>query len=401
MAHILHFAALLLGLLAVLATLPLCLELALACLGRWLPAQQQTRAPLTGPLAVLIPAHNEESLIARTVQSVLAAAARDSEPVNVTVIAHNCTDHTAARAADAGARVLALQGPAGKGHALRHGMKLALEEGAAAVVVVDADTLVSTNLLTVLRQALARADAAQAWYELGEPATKTSANTGTGQELAALAFRGMNAVRPIGRDRFGFSCGLFGNGFALKAEALTAVPWNAFGLAEDREYHALLVLARRRCAFAAEARVWGVAAASRDARRSQRLRWEGGRIALVRQMMAPLLRATAAGNLHALEVLLDALSLPFAFGLLLLLVVLGLGLATGAEALLVYALAGLALGLGYVLRSARLAPHPARAARALLYAPWFVLRKLWLLPAMLRSASRKAAWVRTSREAGR
>jgi cellulose synthase/poly-beta-1,6-N-acetylglucosamine synthase-like glycosyltransferase len=395
MTHVLHLAALVLGLLAALATLPLCVELALAGVGRWFPPERGAHTPLKGSVAVLIPAHNEEALIARTVQSVLAAAKADPNPANVTVIAHNCTDQTAARAAEAGARVLPLQGPAGKGHALRHGMQAALKDGAAAIVVVDADTRVSTNLLTALRQALGHADAAQAWYELGEPA----AHGRTGQELGALAFRGMNAVRPLGRESFGFSCGLFGNGFALKAETMAAVPWNAYGLAEDREYHALLVLARRRCAFVREARVWGVAAASRDARRSQRLRWEGGRIAMVRQMMTPLLRAAAAGNRHALEVLLDALSLPFAFGWLLMMVTLALSLFTGTEWLLVYALAGLALCLGYVLRSARLAPQPTRAGLALLAAPWFVLRKLWLLPAMLRSASRKAAWVRTSREA--
>jgi cellulose synthase/poly-beta-1,6-N-acetylglucosamine synthase-like glycosyltransferase len=394
MAHILHFAALLSSLLAVLATLPLCVELVLACVGRWITPRHEDHPPLAGPMAVLIPAHNEETLIASTVQSVLAAAAHDSGPVIVTVIAHNCSDHTAARAVQAGARVLPLQGPAGKGHALRHGMKLALEEGAAAIAVIDADTQVSANLLTVLRKTLSHADAAQAWYELGEP----GAHGSTGQELGALAFRGMNAVRPMGRDRLGFSCGLFGNGFALRAETIAAVPWNAYGLAEDREYHAQLLLAGYRCAFAAGARVWGVAAASHDARRSQRLRWEGGRIALARQMAAPLLRASLNGNLHALEVLLDALSLPFAFGLLLLLAALVLGLFTGAEWLLAYALAGLALCLGYVVRSARLAPHPARAALALLAAPWFVLRKLMLFPAMLRSASRRAAWVRTSRE---
>lgn len=394
MAHAFHIPALLLGLLAALATLPLCVELALACLGRWFSSGRPAGTLLPGPLTVLIPAHNEEALIARTVQSVLAAAKADPNPVNVTVIAHNCADNTAARAAEAGARVQPLAGPAGKGHALRHGIEIALKEGAAAIAVIDADTQVSRNLFAVLRQALAHADAAQAWYELGEP----NAHGNTGQELGALAFRGMNAVRPLGRDRAGFSSGLFGNGFALRAETIAAVPWNAYGLAEDREYHALLVLAGRRCAFAAEARVWGVAAASRDARRSQRLRWEGGRIALVRQMMAPLLRASLAGNLHALEVLLDALSLPFAFGLLLLLAALALGLFTGAEWLLAYALAGLTLCLGYVVRSARLAPHPGRAALALLAAPWFVLRKLSLVPAMLRSASRKAAWVRTSRE---
>ena len=163
MAHAFHIPALLLGLLAALATLPLCVELALACLGRWFSSGRPAGTLLPGPLTVLIPAHNEEALIARTVQSVLAAAKADPNPVNVTVIAHNCTDNTAARAAEAGARVQPLAGPAGKGHALRHGIEIALKEGAAAIAVIDADTQVSRNLFAVLRQALAHADAAQAW----------------------------------------------------------------------------------------------------------------------------------------------------------------------------------------------------------------------------------------------
>jgi len=46
-------------------------------------------------IAVVIPARNEEALIARCLESVLAAAAESSVPVHVTVVADGCTDRTA------------------------------------------------------------------------------------------------------------------------------------------------------------------------------------------------------------------------------------------------------------------------------------------------------------------
>ena len=42
--------------------------------------------------------------------------------------------------------------------------------------------------------------------------------------VALLAF---NVLRPRGRDRLGFSAGILGNGFALRAETLATVPYVA------------------------------------------------------------------------------------------------------------------------------------------------------------------------------
>src|SRR5436309_13888137 len=54
---------------------------------------------------VLVPAHDEEASIARCVES-LRAQTFPSERYEVVVVADNCTDDTAARAAEAGAQVL-------------------------------------------------------------------------------------------------------------------------------------------------------------------------------------------------------------------------------------------------------------------------------------------------------
>ena len=99
---------------------------------------------------VLVPAHNESAGIAKTVAS-LRAVDYPTELYRILVIADNCTDDTAERAREAGAVVLVRQNAQqrGKGYALAHGYAASLGEGfASAVVVVDADTSVSGNLLS-------------------------------------------------------------------------------------------------------------------------------------------------------------------------------------------------------------------------------------------------------------
>ena len=66
------------------------------------------------------------------------------------MVADNCTDDTAAKAAAAGATVMSRvdHERRGKGFALAHAFEKIVADGRAdAVVVIDADTVVSPNLL--------------------------------------------------------------------------------------------------------------------------------------------------------------------------------------------------------------------------------------------------------------
>ena len=109
-------------------------------------------------------------MIARTVASLREA----DSAAPIFVVAHNCSDATAAVAAQAGARVVELKNPTlrGKGAALRQGFEAALAAGANAFLVVDADSVASRNLLAATRAMLeAGAAATQCRYELELPAT--------------------------------------------------------------------------------------------------------------------------------------------------------------------------------------------------------------------------------------
>jgi hypothetical protein len=260
------------------------------------------------------------------------------------------------------------------------------------MLVVDADTVVSANLIACTRQALASgAEATQCRYELESP----DPDAGPQARLRALAFRGMNVLRPRGRAGLGFSTGIFGNGFALTAEALERVPFNADSIAEDVEYHTRLVSAGMRVEWIDEARVLAQLAVSSGARASQEARWEGGRIGVARRTTTRLVGGALRGHWRALETLADVWSLPLSRGVLALL----LTLALRIHWLHVFALAGAVITLAYVLTAALIGEEPMRDLCALAAAPAYLMWKAAITPLVMRQARSRAVWARTKREA--
>lgn len=375
---------------------PLFIDLTLCIAGNLFRA----RRPRAGKerriaLAVVVPAHDEEAMIARTVRSLLASDS--STPVYV--VAHNCSDGTAREAAQAGALVVSLNNPKmrGKGSALRHGFAIARDGGANAFLVVDADTVVSANLIAATRQMLAQgADAAQCRYEL--ELVPSEMNAGRPHPLArlrALSFRGMNVVRARGRAGLGFSTGIFGNGFALTASALERVPFDANSIAEDVEYHTKLVHAGVPVYWVGDAYVHAQTPVSSKAQATQEARWEGGRLRVASHATRKLVSALAKGRWRALETLADVWSLPLSRGILALL----LTLALAVHWLHVFALVCAGITLLYVVEAALLGGEPARDMVALAAAPLYLTWKALITPLVLRQSRSRAEWARTKREA--
>src|SRR5258708_8959262 len=142
--------------------------------------------------AVVVPAHDEEGGIATTVSSLLGV---DYPPdrFSVVVVADNCSDQTAARAEQAGARVLVRRDDEkrGKGYALAHAFERLVSE-VDAVVVVDADTVVSPNLLRAFAVRInGGALAVQADYAVRNP------NASWRTRLMAIAFGAFHVLRSL------------------------------------------------------------------------------------------------------------------------------------------------------------------------------------------------------------
>jgi glycosyltransferase involved in cell wall biosynthesis len=377
--------------LCMVATLPGTLELLLlslaALVARWRPPRAPTGAPC-GRIAVVVPAHDGEGTIGACVRALQAAIEADGQ-AELVVVADCCSDATAEIAAELGARVLvrANRLERGKGFALEHAWQVLRLEPVDAIAVVDADAIAAPDFVCALRNHLhGDADAVQVRNLVA------NADASVSTRLMALALLAMNVVRPLGRERLGFSTGIFGNGFAVRREALDQVSFDGDSIVEDLDYHLRLVEAGRRARFVDSTSVWSEAIARRRDAAQQRVRWEGGRLHLVRIWLPRLARGVAAGRLRLLEPLLDLLTLPLAYhgGLLMLLVVLPWtpGRLWGA------------FGLGVLVFHAALAARIGGRLsdlRVLLAAPGYLAWKLALLGRIGASSRAHVAWERAPR----
>lgn len=350
-------------------------------------------------LAVLVPAHNEETLIGRCLAS-LRAQVYPQSLVSVVVVADNCTDNTAWIAHQAGVDVLIRHDHhrRGKGHALRWAMDQMTGAGRPdAFVVVDADSVADPYLLGGLAS----------MYESGAQAVQAEYLVSSDDEssprvrLRAAAFLLFHRVRFAGRAVLGLPCSLVGNGMLFAGDLIERHPWDAFTGAEDLEYSVNLRVAGVRPAFAGGAVVRGPVPASRRAAQQQRERWEGGRLHVVRTALPSVLRRIVGGQLALADVAVDLVTPPL--GLLTALSAAGAILAaclwsagvTPAWTFVPWVTATVAVG-GYVALGLRAAGAPARVYLDLLAAPRFLVEKLLGTAGVLRSRPVET-WIRTER----
>lgn len=360
------------------------------------------RAPARAPSSrrqrfdIIVPAHDEAAVILRTIEG-LKAIDWPADRFRIVVVADNCTDDTAAIAARAGAVVLERRNRAlrGKGHALEFAFQGSRDAGFAdAVVVVDADAVVSANLLEAISSRLDCGEqAVQVLYGILNP--QDSWRT----RLLTIATAAFHIVRSRARERLGLSCGIRGNGWCVTHELLSAVPYGAYSLAEDIEYGITLGLAGVRVAYVDEACSNAEMVTGERASRQQRQRWEHGRLQLVRTRTGRLLAAgIRRPSAVCLDLALDLIVLPLSYVILNILVLFGLALVArawypGAGAWPWVPAACVAALLVHVLRGWQLSGIGARGLLDLACAPFYLL---WKVVLMLRPYGKE--WVRTDRE---
>jgi 1,2-diacylglycerol 3-beta-glucosyltransferase len=369
---------------------------ALALLARRQPPP--AAAPPRLRFDIVVPAHNEETEIAETVRS-LRAVQYPAGLFRVLVVADNCTDGTAKQAAAAGAQVLVRTDPErrGKGYALAFAFARSLADGIAdAVIVVDADTIVSANLLSAFA---ARFSAGETVLQADYGVRNRESSWRT--RIMTIALAAFHGVRSIARERLGLSCGLRGNGMGFTSSVLIAHPPQAFSIVEDLEYGIHLGYAGIRAAYVHEARVLGYMAVTENASRSQRRRWERGRQALVRAHVPGLLRAAwRQRSAVLLDLAIDLLVPPI--GTLVLVSGAGLVAALIASVTVGSTMAPWVWGISllgillHVLRGWSLSGVGLQGLVDLLWAPIYVI---WKLTLRFKDKGRAPEeWVRTKRE---
>jgi cellulose synthase/poly-beta-1,6-N-acetylglucosamine synthase-like glycosyltransferase len=346
---------------------------------------------------LIVPAHNEMSIIERTIAS-LQSVRWPRDRFRVIVVADNCTDETAAVARGAGALVLVRNDSAkrGKGYALQHAFAASRSaQWADAVVVVDADAEVSPNLLEAFAARLQTGvQAVQAHYGVRNPLASWRTR------LITIAKGSFHIVRSRARERLGLSCGLRGNGWCVTHELLESVPYQAFSLTEDVEYGIAIGLAGYRVAYTDEAHADADMVSSEDIARKQRQRWEDGRFQLIRSKALVLLSAAIKRrSALCLDLGFDLVILPLSY---VAMNVVGLAAASVAAyalhlvppAWLWISMACSGALVAYVLRGWQLSGVGPKGVLDLARVPWFLAWKIWLT---LRRHDSKE-WVRTGRE---
>jgi cellulose synthase/poly-beta-1,6-N-acetylglucosamine synthase-like glycosyltransferase len=347
---------------------------------------------------IIVPAHDEAAVIERTIGS-LRRIDWPADRFRILVCADNCTDSTAQHAHAAGAQVLERIEPErrGKGYALSFAFQRSRTDGFAdAVVIIDADSEVSANLLEAIAARLERGDqAVQVHYGVLNPLASWRTR------LITIAHGSFHMVRSRARERLRLSCGLRGTGWCVTHRLLNVVPYGAFSLTEDVEYGIELGMSGYRVAYAGEAHCNAEMVVSDVIAAPQRARWERGRFQLIRTRTAPLVRrALAQRGALCLDLALDLLVLPLSY-IVLNVTVLLLGAAMLALLLPHFSWLWLWLAMGstavlstYVVRGWQLSGIGLRGIADLSRVPQFLV---WRVLLLLRKRQPKH-WQRTERE---
>jgi Glycosyltransferase like family 2 len=355
---------------------------------------------LTHPrTTVLIPAHNEASEIAATVQSIL----ENLGPLDqLIVIADNCGDRTAETAREAGAFVLERTDLVlkGKGYALDYGLKFLAKNPPEMVVFMDADCTVSPGSIEILAQtswALQRP--VQSTYLMEQPINATLRD-----QISAFALTLKNLVRPLGMKALGWPCLLTGSGMALPWALLAPISLAGNRNADDMQLTVDLALEGASPVYEPRSQVMGRLMQAEDAY-SQRTRWEHGHLRMILTQVPRLLKAMVIQRRFDLLILACDMAIPPLSLFILLwvgLVFLNLGLLSFGVANVwsfgVSLLAGVPIILGVWL-----AWH--RFGRTLLPSQtWKEIPSylLWKAPIYLKFMTRpQTRWLKTERDAAK
>jgi len=286
---------LVLAALTVLLWLPNLLEI--FALGRWAFRSPRRDASEWGArplprLVFLVPAHDEELLIADTVRSLLAMD-YPAESRRVVVIADNCADQTAARATAAGADCIERSNPdlRGKQHALSWAFKQIDLSDVNACVIIDADTLVSSGFARGLAAIGPLEDIAvtvstltlNEWDTWMTRLTGLLARSRLDVTYRILEMGGLNV--PLS----GMAC--------LGRNLLLPNGWQAFSLTENWELYARYTAEGIRIRFAREAKVYTQLPRTMQQGQAQRSRWLAGRTWVLRAWGGRIWRSPHASML--------------------------------------------------------------------------------------------------------
>lgn len=328
--------------------------------------------------AILVPAHNEELLIEKTIDSVLNLEYAKNR-LELIVIADNCTDQTVKIVSNKGIRCLVRtdRQRRGKPYALNWALtKLNLDEYDA-FVILDADTIVHKDFLSNMNFKLnTGAEAIQGYFDLMNPNdtwfTRISSIPGV------LKFR----LRYYCKERLGLSCPLMGNGMCFSRNIIETYGWNAFSITENWEYYVQLVLGGYKVNYSQDAIIYSHAVTALSHGVTQRKRWLKGQLGVLSDYFKPLashafLRHNIIAGDALMELLLPSYSMLLSWTLALF-AILHVIAPIQNGFLILRNLTGILLFLqiGYCVQALAILRPPFKTWISLIYVPIFLLWKV-------------------------
>lgn len=375
-----------------LPVLVLFVQVLLACLTVRLPASTQGTRPR---LAVLVPAHNESSVVVATLKSILPQL---REGDRLLVVADNCSDDTAELVRATGAEVVerSNEQQRGKGYALDFGVRHLAGDAPDVLIIVDADCCVGEGSIERL---------AICCMESGRPIQsldlmRAPEGSGLKVQIAEFAWCVKNLVRPTGWARLGLPCQLMGTGMAFRWRDLPLIDLASGHIVEDMKMGLDFCRSGMPPLFCPDALVTSYFPRSDEGLTTQRTRWEHGHLGVILETPKWFVESIRRGNWNLLAMTLDLLVPPLA----LLALILG---AAFALAWLVFflcgvlepaliATAGMAMLGVAVLLAWRQFGRGILSFSTLLYAPFYALKKIPLYLGFL--IKRQVEWVRSKRD---
>lgn len=253
--------------------------------------------------AVLISARNEEAVIGELIAG-LKAQNYPRELLDIYVVADNCTDRTAQRAREAGAKVYRRfdRMEVGKGYALNYLLtQIALDghgEDYAGYFVFDADNIVDQNFVREMNRTFdPKLHGAVTGY-------RNSKNFGQNWISAANSIWFLREARFVNsaRKALGLTCHVSGTGFLVSADVIREKGgWVYHLLTEDLEFSAESAVLGRKIAYCENAVIYDEQPTSFRQSWDQRKRWAKGFFQVSGKYSPALLKGMCHGGRHGLE----------------------------------------------------------------------------------------------------
>lgn len=224
--------------------------------------------------ALVVAAHDEEAVISDMVVSLNKLDYPD-DMYDIFVIADNCSDNTAKKAREKGAKVYERinKEKKGKGYALEwmFSKLFKMDKKYDAVVIFDADNLASKNFLKEMNKKLCEGyKVVQGYLDSKNP--RDSWITGS----YSIAFWSTDRMFQLSRSNLGLSNQLGGTGCCFETEILKKLGWGATCLTEDLEFTCKLVLNGYKVGWAHDAVIYDEKPLTLVQSWHQRIRWMQG-----------------------------------------------------------------------------------------------------------------------------